>query len=147
MPIAVVAADGQDLTDLVGQAYKIGYERLAGYLAGGMAAWLATGRPQRTTAFVTAERTPPGRYLDVRQASEFAGGHVPGALNVELGSLAEQATDLSGGLLVACGHGERAITAASVLERAGHTQLAVLDGGPAEYAAAHGLHLTGGDGC
>jgi hydroxyacylglutathione hydrolase len=145
VPIAVVAADGQDLTDLVGQAYKIGYERLAGYLAGGMDAWLAAGRPQRTTAFVTAQHTPSGRYLDVRQASEFAGEHVPGAFNIELGSLAEQATDLSGAMLLACAHGERAMTAASVLERAGHTQLAVLDGGPAQYAAAHGLRLTDGD--
>jgi len=83
----------------------------------------------------------------VRQASEFTGGHVPGALNVELGNLAEHTADLPGAVVVACGHGERAMTAASVLERAGHTQLAVLDGGPAEYAAAHGLQLTDGDGC
>jgi 3-mercaptopyruvate sulfurtransferase SseA len=34
------------------------------------------------------------------------------------------------------------MTAASLLERAGHTDIAVLDGGPADYAAAHGRRLT-----
>ncbi len=36
------------------------------------------------------------------------------------------------------------MTAASLLERAGHTDVAVLDGGPADYAAAHGQELVQG---
>jgi rhodanese-related sulfurtransferase len=40
-----------------------------------------------------------------------------------------------------CGHGERAATAASVLEAAGHADVAVLDGGPGDWAAAHGRDL------
>jgi rhodanese-related sulfurtransferase len=40
-----------------------------------------------------------------------------------------------------CGHGERAATAASVLERAGHTAVAVLPGGPADWADATGRRL------
>jgi len=43
-----------------------------------------------------------------------------------------------------CGHGERAATAASVLERAGHTAVTVLPGGPPEWAAATGLALESG---
>ncbi|MEV8516946.1 rhodanese-like domain-containing protein [Dactylosporangium sp. NPDC051484] len=145
VPIAVVANDDQDLHEIVWQAYKIGFERLAGHLAGGMHAWLAAGRPHRTTPFVTADQTSPGRYLDVRQRAEFGAGHVPGAVNLELGALAEHHLDVPGGAVVACGHGERAMTAASVLERAGHTHVKVLDGGPSEYAAAHGLRLVDGE--
>ena len=37
-----------------------------------------------------------------------------------------------------CGHGERAATAASVLERAGHAAVAILTGGPPEWSAATG---------
>ncbi|MEV6923914.1 rhodanese-like domain-containing protein [Dactylosporangium sp. NPDC051485] len=143
--IAVLVNPGQDLDDLVWQAAKVGYERLAGHLAGGMDAWLAAGHQHRTTPFVPAARTAPGRYLDVRQRTEFGAGHVPGALNVELGALAGHALEAPGGVVVACGHGERAMTAASVLERAGHTGVTVLDGGPADYAAAHGLRLVDGD--
>ena len=37
-----------------------------------------------------------------------------------------------------CGHGERAMTGASILEAAGHPDVAVLAGGPADWAAATG---------
>jgi hydroxyacylglutathione hydrolase len=143
-PVAFVIGDDQDVPEIVWQAHKIGYERLAGHLAGGMTAWRQAGHPGTTTAFVTAEHTPPGSYIDVRQAAEYTGGHVRGALNLELGSLTEHAADAPDGAVVACGHGERAMTAASVLERAGHTNLTVLDGGPDDYAAAHHTQITTG---
>ncbi len=143
--IAFVTGEGQDPSEIVWQAYKIGYERLAGRLAGGMAAWRAAGLPESATAFVTADRAPRTAYVDVRQEAEFAAGHVPGALHLELGTLAPRAADVPDGAVVACGHGERAMTAASVLERAGHTGLTVLNGGPGGYAAAHGLTLAEGD--
>ncbi|MFJ3307507.1 rhodanese-like domain-containing protein [Streptomyces sp. NPDC086549] len=145
-PLAFVAGERQDLSEIVWQAYKIGYERLAGRLAGGMPAWLADGRPQTTTAFVTADRTPRGPYVDVRQAAEYTAGHVPGAVHLELGTLVAHAGSVPDGAVVACGHGERAMTAASILERAGRTRLTVLDGGPPEYAAAHAQHLAEGGG-
>ena len=74
--------------------------------------------------------------VDVRQIGPFAGGHVPGALHVELGALTgmtEVVPDTS--TLVYCGHGERAMSAASLLQRSGHTDVAVLAGGPDELGA------------
>ncbi|MFF4040606.1 rhodanese-like domain-containing protein [Streptomyces sp. NPDC001816] len=143
-PLVFVTGDGQDLDEIVWQAAKIGYERLAGRLAGGMPAWTAAGNRQAGTAFVTADRAGDRPYVDVRQEAEFAAGHVPGAVHIELGGLAAHAGDAPEGPVVACGHGERAMTAASLLERAGRTDITVLDGGPAEYAAAHGRQLTEG---
>ncbi|MEZ0067265.1 hydroxyacylglutathione hydrolase [Streptacidiphilus sp. MAP12-20] len=143
-PLVFVANEDQDLAEIVWQSYKIGYERLAGRLAGGMTAWLADGNPQTSTAFLTPDDTADRPYLDVRQNAEFAAGHVAGALSIELGGLAAEAVDAPAGAVVACGHGERAMTAASILERAGHTDVAVLDGGPADYAAAHGRPLIRG---
>ena len=140
-PLAFVANDDQDLGEVVWQAYKIGYERLAVHLTGGMAAWLAAGGEQRHTAFLPAEHVPAGLYLDVRQRSEYVAGHVADSVHIELGDLAAHAADVPGGAVVACGHGERAMTAASLLERAGHTGLTVLAGGPDDYAAAHGTRL------
>ncbi|MER6616725.1 MBL fold metallo-hydrolase [Streptomyces xantholiticus] len=143
-PLVFVTADGQDLSEIVWQAYKIGYERLAGRLAGGMDAWTAAGHRPATTEFVTADRTDHRPYVDVRQESEFAAGHVPGAVNIELGGLAHVAAEAPEGAIVACGHGERAMTAASLLERAGHSDVAVLDGGPVDFASAHGEKLVQG---
>ncbi|MEU8250666.1 rhodanese-like domain-containing protein [Nonomuraea sp. NPDC048916] len=109
-----------------------------------MNAWLADGNPQATTAFLAADRAAGRPYVDVRQEAEFAAGHVPGAVNIELGAMNESAADAPNGPVVACGHGERAMTAASLLERAGHTDIAVLAGGPADYTAAHGQRLVEG---
>ncbi|GGW51993.1 MBL fold metallo-hydrolase [Streptomyces xantholiticus] len=144
VPLAFVAREDQDLSEIVRQAYKIGYERLAGHLAGGTTAWQEAGRPTAATAFVTPDHAPAAPYIDVRQEAEYASGHVPGALHLELGSLAARAADAPGGAVVACGHGERAMTAASILERAGHTDVTVLNGSPDAYAAAHGTRLAEG---
>ena len=65
--------------------------------------------------------TLAGAVLDIRQDTEWETGHVPGALHVELGGL----RDLTGArlpdepLTLMCGHGERAMTGASVLEARG----------------------------
>lgn len=40
-----------------------------------------------------------------------------------------------------CGHGERAMTAASLLERASRAKVAVLLGGPQDWATTHGATL------
>lgn len=141
-PLAFVTGEGQDLSEIVWQAYKIGYERLAGRLAGGMDAWLAAGGTRSTTPFVTADQAGGGPVLDVRQSAEHTAGHIPGAVHIELGELAARAADAPAHAVVHCGHGERAMTAASLLERAGRSDLTVLDGGPDQYAAAHDLHLT-----
>lgn len=40
-----------------------------------------------------------------------------------------------------CGHGERAMSAASVLAAAGHRDIAILAGGPQDWAASTGTSL------
>ena len=92
---------------------------------------------------VTADGTGDRPVLDVRQAAEYASGHVPGAVHAELGGLPARAQETPAGAVVMCGHGERAMTAASLLQRAGHRGLAALDGGPGDWAAATGQPLEG----
>jgi glyoxylase-like metal-dependent hydrolase (beta-lactamase superfamily II)/rhodanese-related sulfurtransferase len=139
-PIVFVLDADQDWTDLVRQSLKVGYENLAGELAGGMAAWRAAGLPE-TRVGVERIAAADGTVLDVRQLSEYEAGHLPGAIHIELGSL-KRADDLpSEPIAVMCGHGERAMTAASVLERAGHRDLTVLLGGPGDWARSTGRPL------
>jgi rhodanese-related sulfurtransferase len=86
-----------------------------------------------------------GPVLDIRQSAEFASGHLPGAQHVELGDLPGRVGDVpQEPLVVMCGHGERAMGAASLLERAGHRDVAVLTGGPGDWAAATGGQLESG---
>jgi rhodanese-related sulfurtransferase/glyoxylase-like metal-dependent hydrolase (beta-lactamase superfamily II) len=144
VPLVFVLADGQDPAEVAWQALKIGYDDLAGQLDGGMAAWHADGGPAETTGLVTAGRIGSRPVLDVRQAAEYASGHIPGAIHVELGDLPARIQDVPAGAVVMCGHGERAMTAASLLQRAGHDGLAVLAGGAPDWAAATGEPLREG---
>ncbi len=141
-PVIIIAGPGQDLDEVIWQTLKIGYENLAGTLAGGMPAWQSAGHPVAATPLLAPREVDPARVIDVRQASEYATGHLPGARNIELGALTSQMASVPGRLVVTmCGHGERAATAASVLEQAGHHGVAVLAGGPPDWSDATGLAL------
>jgi rhodanese-related sulfurtransferase len=141
-PAVVVRNAGQDPAEIVWPALTVGFDSLVGELAGGMEAWRAAGGDVRTTELVEPKDTEPRGVIDVRQASEHATGHLPGAHLVELGSIADVAPDLPAGpVATMCGHGERAATAASLLERAGRDDITILAGGPADWSAATGRPL------
>ncbi|QNE73297.1 MBL fold metallo-hydrolase [Streptomyces finlayi] len=140
-PLVFVTNPDQDLAELTWQALKIGYERLAGHLGGGMNAWTAGGGEQERIELLTADQVAERPVLDVRQRAEHIAGHIPGAVHIELGDLTERSGEAPRGPVVACGHGERAMTAASLLQRNGHKHLAVLDGGPADWSKATGRPL------
>lgn len=143
-PLVFVTRPGQDLAELTWQALKIGYERLAGHLYGGLAAWTAGGGAQERIELLTADKIAERPVLDIRQRAEHIAGHIPGAVHIELGDLTERSGEAPRRPVVACGHGERAMTAASLLQRTGHKDLAVLDGGPADWSKATGRPLKEG---
>jgi rhodanese-related sulfurtransferase len=81
--------------------------------------------------------------LDIRQAEEYREGHVPGAINIELGALAEHVDAVPNEpITLMCGHGERAMTGASLLERAGVDELTVLHAGPNDWSRSMGEALA-----
>lgn len=130
-PVVFVADATVDRDDLVWGALTVGFDRLVGELDGGTEAWVAAGRALARTPIVAAADAAGRRILDIRQQAEFVAGHAPAAVHVELGILADDPGRApTAPLVVHCGHGERAMTAASLLERAGHPDVAVLTGGP-----------------
>lgn len=138
--LVFVTDDTTDRAELVRQCVNIGYDQIAGELAGGIGAWTDGGFPTASLEVVAADQIS-GPLLDVRQTSEYQAGHVPGAQNIELGSLAERSSAVTGPIDVMCGHGERAATAASILVRRG-VDVRVVTGGPDEWAAAHAEPLN-----
>jgi rhodanese-related sulfurtransferase len=142
--LVIVADAGTDRFELVRQSLTIGYEQLAGELDGGAGAWERAGLPLERIPLVPAAQLA-GPVLDVRQHSEYLDGHLPGATHRELGSLRDATGGLPGGrLTVMCGHGQRAMTGASLLQVAGRRDLAVAVGGPSDWAAAEGRALVAG---
>ncbi len=144
-PLVIVRAPEQDPAEIVWQARKVGYDWIFGELAGGLSAWSAAGLSTASIPLVGADELGDARVLDIRQDGEFASGHLPGAHHVELGALAARPDRAPAGpTVVMCGHGERAMGAASVLARAGRRDVAVLTGGPGEWADVTGQRLEVG---
>ena len=145
IPLVVLREPDQDVDEVLWQAAKIGHDNLIGELAGGQEAWSAACLPTTSVPLVEASATADARVLDIRQGPEFRAGHVPGALNIELGDLPVVLGHLADvPTVVMCGHGERAMGAASLLSGAGYTQVAVFAGSPQDWAAAHGEDLASG---
>jgi rhodanese-related sulfurtransferase len=139
-PVVFIIDDDQDETDLVHQCLTVGIEDLAGRLDGGPPTWRAAGVGIESTPLVAPEAMA-ATVIDVRQHDEFTSAHVPGSVNVELGEVG--AADLSAGpVTIMCGHGERAMTAASILAGRGERDITVLAGGPDTWAESTGRPLS-----
>ncbi len=141
-PVVIIAGADQDRAEIVRQALDIGHDNIVGELVGGIDGWRASGKPILGIPLVEPADMAD-TVIDVRQRSEYATGHVPGAINIELGGLAHT-TVPDGAVTVMCGHGERAMTAASILISQGPCRVTVLDGGPETWAEWSGSSLMVG---
>jgi glyoxylase-like metal-dependent hydrolase (beta-lactamase superfamily II)/rhodanese-related sulfurtransferase len=143
-PVVFIVDDVQDRHELVRQCLTVGVESLMGELAGGYQTWADANLPGAATDLIEPGALDGTTVLDVRQRDEFLAGHLPDAHNVELGALPNAIDALpTDPLVVMCGHGERAMTGASVLEHAGPRDVAVLAGGPEDWAASGHTLATG----
>ena len=131
----VVALDPeQDAADLVRQCARVGIETIEGVVD--VASWKASGREMQSSEIVDMDGLHRAmecggvRILDVRQDTEWREGHIRGAVHVHVVDLPRRAPDLAGEAPVYtyCQSGFRASMAASILQAAGVTAVAV-DGG------------------
>jgi glyoxylase-like metal-dependent hydrolase (beta-lactamase superfamily II)/rhodanese-related sulfurtransferase len=135
-PLIVVADEGRE-AEVATRLARVGYERIAGWLAGGMGAWRKAGGETRTLTQVTpadlrAKKTAGGApaVLDVRTQGEWDEGHVSDAVHIPLGELSARLADVPAGpVAVMCGSGYRSSIAASLLQRQGRTDVANVVGG------------------
>ncbi|HZS76743.1 MAG TPA: rhodanese-like domain-containing protein [Ktedonobacteraceae bacterium] len=69
--------------------------------------------------------------VDVREPYEWREGYIPGAKLISLGSLAGRVGELdpSKEVIAVCRSGNRSISAALILQRAGFTQVSSMTGG------------------
>jgi rhodanese-related sulfurtransferase len=139
-PLLFVLDPDQDRTDLVRQALTVGIEHIVGEIDGGFDAWADAGLAVATAPLVQVDDLA-GTLVDARQRSEFDRGHVPGAHNIELAAI--PTTELPAGpVRMMCGHGERAMTAASIALAAGRRDVRVVAGGPIDWATRTGRLLV-----
>ena len=145
-PIILIGGDDPQVRrDMVRQLVRIGYDIFDGYLEGGMEAWAQTRLPVASLNAVTPESLYARLEgnggivpLDVRFGYEWRTGHIPGAINIELGELAKAHHTLAKDASYAsiCAAGVRASTAASILEREGFEDVVLLLGGTSAWKEA-----------
>ena len=137
-PMVFVWDDEAIKDELVRHLVRIGFDALEGYVGGGMEAWKDARLPMSTTPRLTPVeldkklRTQEAPVpIDVRFEHEWRLGHVPTAQHIELGDLPKGADALvrDASYATLCAAGVRASTAASVLERAGFDDVAIVAGG------------------
>jgi rhodanese-related sulfurtransferase len=109
---------------------------MAGFIAanclkGDLALWYAEDYPERTDA---------GVIVDVRGPQEFGAWHIPGAVNIPLGKLREQAESLRRDkpVLVYCKVGFRSYLAYRIMKQRGFDSVSMLSGGALTFQSVHG---------
>lgn len=142
--IVVVAEPGTE-DEALTRLGRIGYDRIAGCLAGGPAAWVKRPELVRRHRRVSVEqlaaelsRKDAPLVVDVRAPGEYAGGHLEGAVLVPLEHLEEQLARVPRDrpFVVQCQGGYRSSIAASLLERHGIEVAGDLIGGYGAWTAA-----------
>ncbi len=143
-PLLLVGEDVDDVTEAALQLFRIGLDRVQGYLRGGVGAWQNAALPLSHIAQWSVRelderrRDPDVSVLDVRSDEEVAKGRVPGAKHVFLPHLESRLDELDPTRTVAvyCGSGYRSSIAASLLQRRGFRSVANVPGAWNAWTAA-----------
>jgi hydroxyacylglutathione hydrolase len=130
------------LVEAVRDLAMIGLDRVAGHVPGAaLESWQAEGASRGTVTMINVdqlyERMGSGELavVDVRGASEWQEGHLPGVPNIPVGYLLDRRDELPQDrpLVLQCRSGARSAIAASVLQAEGMTNVVNLVGGYAEW--------------
>lgn len=127
--IGLVAEGQPQVETAVTHLLRLGYDRVKGFLAGGMKSWETSGEQYDQIPAVhvdkLTERIQTGAdfvLLDVRKAEELEKtGKLPGALHIFLGDLPDHLDEIPKDKTITtfCGSGQRALVAASLLKQHG----------------------------
>ncbi|UCD11163.1 MAG: MBL fold metallo-hydrolase [Nitrospinaceae bacterium] len=141
VPILLVAEPGSEYEAQM-RLGRIGFDRVAGYLDGGMQA--ANHRPNLLEPVISwtggelleaLSKDPPPHLLDVRAESEFRAGHIKKAIHVPLNNLVRRLGEIpkGGTVVVHCAGGYRSTIACSLLQKHGYRNVVNLLGGIAAF--------------
>ncbi len=145
LPIILVTDGMEAVDEAVVRLSRVGIENIKGYLNGGIKAWSDAGFELATIAQISVDELKHRldeagelQVLDVRRPSEYASGHVPGAINVPVSKIGktEIKFDATKATAVICASGYRSSAATSILEQLGFTALFNVVGGTSAWVTA-----------
>lgn len=137
--LILVTEEGKE-EETVTRLARVGLDKTAGYLKGGVAAWRAAGEQVDMIIDIEPDEFAMDlphdnnmEVLDVRKPTEYEAGHVKGAYNAPLNTLTDVVQvaliNTDANLYVHCAGGYRSVIAASLLKRQGFHNLRNVLGG------------------
>jgi len=141
-PILLVTDDGS-LEETSRVLARLGFDNIAGSLAGGMLNWHMSGMQSESTGMITVQdlcskldQEEKLWILDVRSDEELQrDGQIPGAQHIHVTRIEERKEEIprNRNIHVFCGSGMRSMITASILQRSGWKDLTVILGGMAGW--------------
>ncbi|HUS76314.1 MAG TPA: MBL fold metallo-hydrolase [Methanothrix sp.] len=141
-PILLVG-ESNSVENVVAILVRLGYDDIAGFLAGGMLSWHMSGLQSAAIRTLTVQELcrllDEGEaisILDVRSESELdRDGRIEGAQHIHITAIAERMDEVPKDkeVYIFCGSGMRSMVAASFLKARGWKRLAVILGGMAGW--------------
>jgi glyoxylase-like metal-dependent hydrolase (beta-lactamase superfamily II)/rhodanese-related sulfurtransferase len=144
--IVVVGRDDDDARRAIALGAAVGLRNFGGFLAGGMTAWrqdkLVARRIERLRVDEARKRRQDAdlQLLDVRERTEWDAGHLAGSVHRAYHDIhaLPDGIDPERPVAAVCASGQRAATAASLLERHGAREVIhVVDGGVPAWLREH----------
>ncbi|HPL62520.1 MAG TPA: MBL fold metallo-hydrolase [Syntrophales bacterium] len=145
IPILLVLEE-EDPLPAVTHLARLGYDRIDGYLSGGMLGWQMYGGESHSIKMVpvefvcrTLDSDETAWLLDVRGDDELGReGEIAGAHHIHITALPQHIDEVPGDrpVFIFCGSGLRSMIAGSILKREGWSDLSVVLGGTAGWKSA-----------
>lgn len=153
-PLVLITEEGKE-EETVLRLARVGFDKVKGYLKGGIPSWTAAGKPTDLIIDVTAEELAMDipfdqklQVIDVRKMAEFDAGHVKGAhlfpLNELRDPLIMAQVDEDKNLYVHCAGGYRSVIACSLMKREGFHNLRNILGGWSEMKNENRIPIVKG---
>jgi hydroxyacylglutathione hydrolase len=151
-PFVLVTDPGKEKETVVRLA-RVGFAQMCGYLKGGFETWKNSGERFDLIVNIDADEfamdlpfDPKLKVVDVRRETEFADGHLLGAINIPLETLTDPGTMAefsdTDNIYIHCASGYRSIIASSLFKRQGIHNLHNIIGGWDEVKKIEGLEIV-----
>ena len=130
--ILLVLEEKEQLETAVRYLVRLGYDNIAGFLNGGIAAWYMKALPVNEFSFMSVhnlknklEKNEEMTLLDVRKKEEWDKGHIQGAKHIYVGELEKKLGNVpkESKVIVYCDSSRRSSVAASILKKHGYNRV------------------------
>jgi len=135
VPFLLICDEGKE-NESVMRLARVGYDKVDGYLKGGVNAWKAAGNPTQTIESVSADEFVKhigkgSKLIDVRNEGEVSNGTIKEAINIPLATLPKKLAELDKNThyYVYCQGGYRSMIANSILQKNGFNNITNVIGG------------------